>query len=167
MNENVQNLYIVWEDKFNLGVKIIDEQHRAIVSTINTYHYFVMQGKAEIALQPTLVTLGQYAKTHFMTEESILEDVAYPDLESHKTLHAQLLKSMLDIAKEASLDKDYDIVLTFLRNWWLDHIGHEDAKYATYVKGHLLKGGGLCRMNSVTANGDSWFGSKGMCHSRN
>lgn len=128
------NLYIIWEEGYNLGIPIIDEQHRAIVSTINTYHYFATHGRAEKALKPTFVTLDQYTKTHFMTEESILEEIEYPELASHLELHAELSKSMIEIAKEAVQEEDYDIVLNFLRKWWLRHIRVEDTKYALYLK---------------------------------
>lgn len=34
-------------------------------------------------------------------------------------------------------EKDFDIVLHFLRKWWLNHIRIEDVKYASYVKEKL------------------------------
>ncbi len=33
------NVFIVWEDKYNVGIPIIDEQHRGIVTTINSLHF--------------------------------------------------------------------------------------------------------------------------------
>lgn len=133
----MHHLYIKWDDGYNLGIPIIDEQHRGIVSTINTYHFFVVSGKAAAALKPTLITLDQYTKSHFITEEGLLEQTEYPEIESHKKLHENLSKKMIEIAREAAQEKDYDIVLTFLRKWWLDHIRKEDVKYALHVKGKL------------------------------
>ena len=37
MNNNV---FIVWKNSNDCGINIIDEQHRGIVSTINTLFYF-------------------------------------------------------------------------------------------------------------------------------
>ena len=88
----MHNLYIIWEEGYNLGIPIIDEQHRAIVSTINTYYYFVTDGKAGAALKPTFITLEQYTKTHFMTEEYIFEQTEYPEAMSHRKLHEDLKK---------------------------------------------------------------------------
>lgn len=130
----MHNLYIIWEEGYNLGIPIIDEQHRAIVSTINTYHYFIVDGKALSALKPTFITLEQYTKTHFTTEENIFEKTKYPEAQKHKKLHADLTTKMRKIAIEAIQDEDFDIVLHFLRKWWLNHIRIEDAKYAPYVK---------------------------------
>ncbi len=90
----MHTLYIIWEEGYNLGIPIIDEQHRAIVTTINTYHYFIANGKAEASLKPTFITLEQYTKTHFMTEENVFEQTEYPEAMSHKKLHEDLVKKM-------------------------------------------------------------------------
>lgn len=133
----MRSLYIIWGDRFNLGIPIIDEQHRAIVSTINTYHYFTTTGKVEVALKPTFVTLDQYTKTHFMTEEVRFEQTEYPQAVEHKKLHADLTRKIKEIAVEAVHAKDFDIVLTFLRKWWLGHIRVEDLKDAAHIKERL------------------------------
>lgn len=133
----MHNLYIKWEEGYNLGIPIIDEQHRAIVSTINTYHYFVTSGKARAALKPTFITLEQYTKIHFTTEANFFDLTEYPEAKSHKELHVDLAKKMKEVAMEAIQEKDSDIVLQFLRKWWLNHIRIEDAKYASHVKGKL------------------------------
>ncbi|HIE55052.1 MAG TPA: hypothetical protein EYP90_07725, partial [Chromatiaceae bacterium] len=114
----MRNLYISWQEGYNLGIPIIDEQHRAIVSTINTFYYFVNSGKAEQALQPTFVTLNEYTKTHFLTEEIILKEADYPELIIHLKLHSELSKKMIEIAKKSIQEKNYDVVLNFLRKWW-------------------------------------------------
>jgi hemerythrin len=54
------SLYISWNRDYDLGIPIIDEQHRAIVATINTYHYFISSGEARLAFIPSLITLEQY-----------------------------------------------------------------------------------------------------------
>ncbi len=133
----MRSLYIVWKDEFNLGIPIIDEQHRGIVTTINTYHYFLTVGNAETILAPTLITLDQYAKAHFTTEENILEEIKYPELRDHLRLHNELFEKMTIISNEAEAHKDYNIVLNFLRQWWMDHIRTEDIKYSIYLKQKL------------------------------
>ena len=61
-------LYIVWNDINKLGIPIIDEQHRGIVATINSFHYFIQEGHGLEALKPTLNILEQYTCIHFKTE---------------------------------------------------------------------------------------------------
>ncbi len=133
MVHTMHDLFIKWDEKYNLGIPIIDEQHRAIVSTINTYHYFVTEKNAEDALRPTFITLDQYTKTHFMTEENIFKQTEYPETLNHKILHEKLAKSMKEIAVQALHENDPDVALHFLKKWWLTHIRIEDAKYASHV----------------------------------
>ena len=44
---------------------------------------------------------------------------------------------MREIAMEVIQEKNFDIVLHFLRKWWLNHIRIEDVKYASHVKEKL------------------------------
>ncbi len=65
-------LYIVWTEKNKVGIPIIDEQHRGIISTINSLHYFIQTGQGEQIIRPTLIMLEQYVDIHFKTEEALM-----------------------------------------------------------------------------------------------
>ena len=128
------NIYIVWTEKNNVEVPILDEQQRGIVSTINSFHYFIQEGRGDEVLRPTLATLENYTTIHFTTEEALMERAGYPDIEDHKALHKELIKKTADISRESVYLKDPDMALKFLRQWWLSHINVEDKKYAPYVR---------------------------------
>jgi hemerythrin len=126
-------LYIVWNEKNNIGVPIIDEQHRGIVIAINSLYYFINEKRVNKALQPTLTILKQYTKLHFMTEEKLMKDANYPDVEEHILIHKKLKEKTNKISIDSVLRTDSVTVLRFLREWWLSHINKEDRKYAPYV----------------------------------
>ena len=133
----MDTLYIIWNDKYNVGVSIIDEQHRGIVTAINTLFEFVRQGHGQEALKPTFLVLKQYTQLHFKTEERILREVQYPDLEAHLGLHKKLIDDTERIKSTSLATNDADMVVGFLKEWWLGHINKEDRKYAPYVaNGH-------------------------------
>lgn len=73
-------LYIVWTEKNILAIPIIDEQHRAIVSIINSLHYYIREGHGDNAMKHTLAILEQYTKLHFNTEEALTEEAGYLSL---------------------------------------------------------------------------------------
>ena len=127
-------LYIVWNEYNNLGIAIIDEQHRGIVATINSLHYFIQEGQGEDVMNPTLSMLEHYTKVHFLTEEALMKKTGYPAFDEHVTLHGELMKRTRAIAREASLGKDPETVFKFLKEWWLGHINGEHRKYAPHVK---------------------------------
>lgn len=128
-----RDLYIIWSDRNNIGIPILDEQHRSIVATINSLYYFVGMKRDIEVLAPTIEIITQYTRIHFRTEEAILADCAYPDLDEHMQLHQQLVAKMKQIAAESNESGDTGVLLKFLKDWWLDHINVEDIKYAPFV----------------------------------
>lgn len=127
-------LYIVWHDNNNLDISIIDEQHKAIVSIINSLHYFMLTGRGNKIIKPTMIMLAQYINIHFQTEEAIMTEASYPAFDEHIALHKALLRKTKEISIDANRNKDSIMVLKFLKEWWLNHINKEDRKYAPYVK---------------------------------
>lgn len=126
-------LYIVWTDKNNLNIPIIDEQHRGIVSIINSLHYFIRQGLGFQALLPTIIIMEQYSTIHFEAEQMLLKKYGYPDYDNHFLLHAQLKENIKAIKAQSFLKKDSDAVINFLKNWWVHHINVEDKKYELWI----------------------------------
>mgnify|MGYP002597985030 CR=1 FL=1 len=61
-------LYIVWSDAFDTGVAIIDEQHRGLVSLINTFFYH--KGDAEKDIDRFLVPTAEMFKSCNAPHES-------------------------------------------------------------------------------------------------
>lgn len=129
-----KNLYIIWNESNDTGIPIIDEQHRAIVSIINTLHYFIMKKKESEILESIMITLDQYTKFHFHTEEEIMKNLNYPELKEHIVHHKLLANDTKKVSFEVRNENDPEILLRFLKNWWLDHICIEDRKYSQYFK---------------------------------
>jgi len=121
------NLYITWKEEYNTGISIIDEQHRGIISTINSLYHFIQDGHGDDILDSTMLTLEQYIKIHFQTEEALLEKANYPEYDSHVELH----KKWNERTRMLSLKENTDptVILKFLKNWWMEHINIEDRKY--------------------------------------
>ena len=124
-------LYVVWNEASNLGIPIVDEQHRGIVTTINSLHHCIQEGRGKDSMKPILIMLEQYTVIHFNTEEQLLTEAGYPELETHMALHRDLAAKTKEFQ---SLQHDPQEVLRFLREWWLEHINRDDRKYAALVK---------------------------------
>jgi len=123
-------LYIIWTENNNTGIPIIDEQHRGIISTINSLHYFMQTGHGEEIIKPTLITLEQYIAIHFKTEEALLEAANYPALEEHMALH----RAWDEKAHLLSTHTDSSELLKFLKEWWMGHIRIEDKNYVPFLR---------------------------------
>ena len=124
-------LYIVWNESNNLGIPIIDEQHRGIVTIINSLHHCILEGRGKSAMKPVLAMLEQYTVIHFDNEERLMEEAGYPELDAHAALHRDLSVKTKGFLSQ---QQDPQEILKFLREWWLGHINSEDRKYASLVR---------------------------------
>ncbi|HTX86578.1 MAG TPA: hemerythrin domain-containing protein, partial [Candidatus Nanoarchaeia archaeon] len=75
---------IKWEDKFSVGVKELDEQHKKIIEIIN--RLTAMDSAADFSgeeILKILRELNDYAHYHFTNEEIYFREFDYPKAESH------------------------------------------------------------------------------------
>ena len=133
-----QPLFIVWQKINEVGIPLLDEQHKGIVSIINTF-YYMMQKKIECQLTYSCIahTMKEYSKIHFLTEESFLNIYKYDDLKNHKKLHEKLSIQIDIIERKCLIENDVSPLLDFLKQWWINHINVEDKKYATALRHHI------------------------------
>jgi len=129
------NVFIVWKPEYNLGIPIIDEHHRGIVSIINSLHFGMQNNYVKDILSPIVEMMDDYSRIHFRTEEDFLEKIEYPNLKSHRELHHELSVQSKKLGRDSILDRDSQHYMTFLKQWWINHIRVEDLQF----KEHLFK----------------------------
>lgn len=78
---------IQWNDKYNVGVRTLDGQHRQLIDIINDLHEAMSKGHAKEVQTGLVQRLGQYAAEHLNTEEKMLKASGYPDFLQHKAQH--------------------------------------------------------------------------------
>jgi len=137
MGKMKDNLYIFWQDSFIQDESIIDEQHRALLATVNSLHYFLQQGQRLDLLMPTVKILVNYLRFHHKTEEGILRSADYPKLNDYIHNSEEKIKNVKLVCKEALIYKEPEQVLLFLRKWWQEHIRYHDelTLYLTHSAG--------------------------------
>ena len=124
-----------WSDKFSINVPERDEQHKKLVNLINKLHDS-KQNQKEEGLGLILNELVSYTKTHLKCEEKLLQEHQYPDYESHKANHDNLVEQVLEMQKKYnSGDTSMTTDLAVLLNDWLaEHILVVDKEYSPYIK---------------------------------
>jgi len=126
------NLLIVWKPEYDLDIPIVDEQHRGIVTIINSLHYGMQNNYVSGILMPISEMLQDYTRIHFRLEEEFLEKMGFPDLDGHRALHRELAIQLDEVRKESIQKKDPHQLMRFLKSWWMDHICKEDRQYGDY-----------------------------------
>ena len=127
------NVFIVWKPEYNLGIPIIDEQHRGVVTIINSLHFGIRNDYIEDMLTAVVDMIYDYTQIHFHVEEDFLKKTKFPEIESHHGLHNELTQKLNKIGRSSILVKDPFRFLDFMKEWWINHICVEDHLYRNYL----------------------------------
>ncbi len=82
-----------WNDTFNIGIDVIDQQHRQILDYINILEQIRVTGDKS-KIKEVLDDLIDYTQSHFTFEENLLEQVNYQFLPSHRGIHELFVKKI-------------------------------------------------------------------------
>jgi len=131
-----------WEDKYSVGVKLLDDQHKMMFDTINKLIEVLSFGIPKKEEVDKIVTeLVEYKKFHFITEEKFFDEFKYENSEEHKTKHREFnlkLDKLVADNNGDSISMAYALV-DFLEDWLMDHLMTEDQKYVSCFAKHGLK----------------------------
>ncbi|SHN64643.1 bacteriohemerythrin [Desulfovibrio litoralis] len=133
-----QKLMIIWSEQWELGIGIIDEQHRGIASLINTLFYFISTKKAEAMIVLIMNAVSRYIALHSKTEEDLLIQTKYRYAEEHANSHAKFAKELRARMQELIDSGVYTVAaenfMVFLRDYWTQHICKADPCYVAHLK---------------------------------
>lgn len=130
-----------WDEKFSVGVELIDSQHKMMFKTIN-HLIDVLRGlpKAE-ELNKIISDLVEYKKYHFATEEKYFVEFGYERTAEHTEKHKMFSEKLELLTRESNgntLVLAFGLV-DFLEDWLIDHLMVEDQKYVACFREHGLK----------------------------
>ena len=134
---------VVWDEKYDTGITLIDDQHKMLVSLINQLHQACRNGNVvETTFVQVLHRVVEYVKLHFTTEQQVMEKMKYPGIKEHKKEHEILVNKIFETAKNFNDGKRF-VPHNFarsLREWVLSHIAVIDKQYALYAAEQKRKG---------------------------
>lgn len=129
-------MHFSWKEEYEMGISVIDKQHKYFVSLINELYDAILAGQTDKKLKEILSKLIDYATEHFATEESYFDEFHYEGSDEHKIKHKELKKSVLDFQKRLKEDKviaSFNLV-NFLEDWLSEHLKDVDFKYKDCFK---------------------------------
>ncbi|MCU7837550.1 MAG: hemerythrin family protein [gamma proteobacterium symbiont of Taylorina sp.] len=130
---------IIWTEQLSVGNDAIDKDHQKIINLINTLIDYHNSSILSPNISDILYEIISYANHHLDFEETLLDELGYPELSLHKEQHKKYRESTIKITIEVSnIDDDVpDELLEFLKNWWVSHILEEDMKYKPFLQNKL------------------------------
>jgi hemerythrin len=127
--------FFKWKDSFCVGIEELDQQHRSFLECLNECHAQVSTGKRAGIDADLLKRLKTYAAEHFVVEEEMMRLFGYTGIgvqgQQHLYFTAQIAE--LETALARGSEPSARSVLTFLRDWFLEHVLSEDKKFAALV----------------------------------
>lgn len=123
----------VWKDEFNIGVDIIDKEHKKLFKIINKLFEFKdEESTRQWACREGIKFFKQHAVNHFADEEAYMDSINYEGIEQHKHLHKGFRENTLPALELELEQSDYspDSVEHFLgvcAGWLIGHTLSEDV----------------------------------------
>jgi hemerythrin len=126
-----------WEERFSVGNNTLDLQHKRLLEICNQLAECIeMEGRsADTRFHEVLNELAVYGKNHFITEEHLLQQLAYPALGDQIGEHGAYQDKLSGVLIDAVRGKLEKIELQeFLSHWWVDHILGSDMQYKPFLE---------------------------------
>lgn len=126
---------ISWDDRYSVGVKELDEQHKKMFKMLDDLFESIDTVVDSQTVSNVLSRLREYALEHFETEERYMSECGYPDIENHKWTHEQFRMKVDDLCSDGTARPEQVLtdILNFLYEWLTNHILSCDKKYAPLV----------------------------------
>jgi len=126
-----------WKDEYSVKIGAIDEQHKKLVDLLNQVHEATLAGRGKLVVGNILSELLTYTKVHFAAEEELMKKHAYPELNSHRAEHDELVRKVEEFKQKHAAGRVTMSVeiMQFLMDWLTEHILGVDKRYSAFLNG--------------------------------
>jgi len=117
---------IVWNDKYNIGIPEIDEQHKRIVTMIND----LVNDLVPENIFDTVMKMSKYADDHFDLEEKLMFQCDCDQSHAHRNQHLYFRQKTSELAGlDYTTGKHTLDAFSYLCEWFINHIMTVDMEY--------------------------------------
>ena len=119
-----------------LDIAEIDRQHRELVNMFNRLNDAVKNHESRNDIYRLIDEVISYTRLHFATEEQLMVQSGFPEIESHKRMHEELIKDTLHLKDK--LDYVGEDMFSDWFNHWpfgrvLAHILYGDKQIVDHI----------------------------------
>jgi len=127
-----------WNKNFEVGIELIDLQHKELVKILNKLASHLANLSTPLVLNEIFDELANYADYHFNSEEEIWKTYLKDDiwLSNHEKTHSSFISEVIRIKENKdnkSLDDVIHDIVSFLSQWLAYHILDNDKRMAKAV----------------------------------
>ncbi|MBL8025628.1 MAG: hemerythrin family protein [Fibrobacteres bacterium] len=130
----------VWNERFSVGYRPIDEQHQKLLSLLKSAIEAVSTNENREHTIAIFKELDEYIQLHFQYKEAIMRTLDFPALGEHIIDHRNLAGRTSALINDFIQNRaNHTTLVDFLREWWISHILVKDISYSEYVRRGLSK----------------------------
>lgn len=126
---------IVWERLLSVEVDEIDDDHRKLLNLFNLLTHSLIDEESKNYQAALLQELINCTIWHFSHEERLMLKYGYEEIEQHRAIHRELVKSAREfqnrVVRANKSISEEDVV--FLEHWLTEHILTEDMRLGAYL----------------------------------
>lgn len=135
--------YVKWQDAYNVGVKVIDDDHKRLMNLINGLKMAVRYHTGETFEKQAMDELAEYTRVHFAREEKLMQEHDYPGFPAHKAQHDAMSERVAGYLKDYE-ERGHDAIVDLapvVKDWLVNHIYKTDQEYAAFLRNKGLLDG--------------------------
>ncbi|KUO51324.1 MAG: bacteriohemerythrin [Desulfitibacter sp. BRH_c19] len=124
-----------WNDKYNVGITSIDEQHQQLF-VLGNQLFGIVSKEDEIdhydKIMAVLVELKNYTVYHFSHEEELMNKFNFEYYQTHKRQHEDFIEKIMEVEAQ-NIDENQNKItmeiIEFIADWIQNHIMKLDHQY--------------------------------------
>lgn len=135
---------IQWQDRFGIGVEIVDQAHRRLFSIVQRImDLYVELHEDKFACVEGIKYFKAYALKHFAEEEAYMREIGYDGYLVHKRIHDRMRRETLPALERELYASDFstEAVQRFIgvcTGWLTGHIIIEDRAITGKIDSELI-----------------------------
>ena len=142
---------IEWDDKFSVGISIIDEEHKKLIGITNMAIVAKKQNYNSEKTKEVLNEMVEHTYKQFSIKEADMLKFNLPKYLFYRDELLDFLDSTIASYKDLTMD-NYQLInetLEFLKNWFVNHILETDKKYINCSNENSLYGAELNKNTQI------------------
>lgn len=127
---------IHWKADLTVYSNFLDDQHKRLFEMVNDLHASFQEGQLPAAGDGAFNDLLGFFRTHFNTEEIMMQATSYPHVGEHISVHTQMLDDMHRIVGELA-DGSRNLsegLFMHISKWISDHLRDHDTRFGGHLK---------------------------------
>ena len=127
--------FVIWDEKYKIGVKEIDEQHKKLVELINALFVKIYNGFNKDYHYAVLKEVIDYTHYHFDYEEEVIRKTAPEIYDQHKLEHDNFKNKISQYKDNINFDDKLSLLdfAGILKTWLLKHILGSDQEISRHI----------------------------------